>query len=596
MDSMSAGAGLVDDRNDRAPHPQPATRARTVRPGRRIALALALALGLAACGEDPGDQPADAGVDAPDGPDGALDPSAALFPDDRVLEVELTLAAADWAALRSQPRPSDLSDTTCARQPTAEGYTFYPATITIDGTTVADVAVRKKGNLGSLSTVRPGLRVKANEYVAGQRIAGLKVLTLNNNHQDDTLISQCLGYRLFRSAGLPAPRCAFAHVTVNGEDLGVYSHVETIREEFLARHFADPGGNLYESGGDFAPGATGGFQPKTSATAPDCSDLDAVVTAMAAPDDQLAARVGAVLDLDQYLRFWAMEVVTDHWDGYANNRNNFFVYHDPTSGRMHFIPWGIDALFTGRQRTTRPDSVFACGSLPWRLYAAPATRAMYLAALRDVLDTVWDPAAIGAEIDRLEALLRPLADPADTGAFADRLDAVRRFVQAREGQLRAELDAGDPVWPYPAGEASCRIDIGTITASFSTTWGTLGMFGVGSGAMSGTIAGVDVTTTTVYASAGVDGEGKGAMQLLGRLPDGRYAVVFVIVTDPADVTVGTRPIDLVNVAAIMTFYDPSTDTASGGGLLLPGSLTLTAAGTGPGAPIVGSVTGTVIEL
>ena len=554
---------------------------------------LVLALALAGCsGDDGGPALPDGGVDAGlDAPDAAVDLSAALFPRDRVLDVQITMAPADWAALRSQPRPSDLSDTTCARQPTAPGYTYYSASITIDGATTAQVGLRKKGNLGSLSTTRPGLRVKANEYVAGQRIAGLEVLTLNNNHQDDALISQCLGYELFAAAGLPASRCAFAHVRVNGEDLGVYSHVESVREEFLARHFADATGNLYESGGDFVPGGTGGFQPKTNSTAPDCSDLDRVVTALGAPAAQLPTQLGAVVDLPAYARFWAMEVVTDHWDGYANNQNNFFVYHDPSTDKMSFIPWGIDDLFSGRQRTTRPYSVFACGSLPWKLYATPATRAQYLAALRDVLDTVWDAPAIILEIDRMQALLAPLAD----AEFPARLAPIRAFVNGREAQLRAELAAGDPVWPYPAGEPSCRIDLGTITANFQATWGTLGMFG-GSGSMSGTIAGVDVTTSTLLTGAGVDAEGKGALQLLGRLPDGRYAVIFVIITNPADVVPGTRAIDLLNVAAIMTFYDPVTDTATGGGLLLPGTLTLTQAATTPGAPIVGTVTGRVIEL
>ena len=85
---------------------------------------LILALALAACSGDDGgpalpDGGADAGLDAPDA---AVDLSAALFPRDRVLDVQITMAPADWAALRSQPRPSDLSDTTCAWQPTAPGY------------------------------------------------------------------------------------------------------------------------------------------------------------------------------------------------------------------------------------------------------------------------------------------------------------------------------------------------------------------------------------------------------------------------------------------------------------------------------------------
>jgi spore coat protein H len=562
-----------------------------------LVLALAVAGSLAACGEDPAAEPdagvvqVDAGIDAT-----PPDPSAALFPTDRVLEVQITMAPADWAALRNQARPSDGSDTTCGSQPTAPGYTVYPGSITIDGVTVGNVGLRKKGNLGSLSTARPGLRIKANQFVMGQRIAGLEVLTLNNNHQDDSLISQCLGYGLFRAAGVPAPRCAFAHVRVNGEDLGVYSHVETIRKEMLARHFADGTGNLYESGGDFSPGGVAGFQPKNNEAAPDCRHLDAVATALRAPDAQLAAQVGAVVNLDEYLRFQAMEVVTDHWDGYGNNRNNFFVYDDPTSGKVHFIPWGIDALFGGKVRTTRPYSVYACGAMPWRLYSVPETRARYLAAVRSVLDTVWDAPTIVAEIDRLQALLRPLADPTNSGAFATRLDATRAFVRGREAKLRAELDAGEPVWRYAAGQASCLIDLGTVTTTFRGTWGTLDTFDRGTGTMSGTIAGVNVASSAVTIGAGIDAEGKGAMQILARLPDGRYAVVFAGINALAQVSPGARPIDLLNVAAVFTFYDPATDTSSGGGLIYPGTLTFTAASTTAGAPIVGSITGTVIEL
>jgi hypothetical protein len=185
---------------------------------------------------------------------------------------------------------------------------------------------------------------------------------------------------------------------------------------------------------------------------------------------------------------------------------------------MSFIPWGIDDLFSGRQRTTRPYSVFACGTLPWRLYATPATRAQYLAALRDVLDTVWDAPTILLEIDRMQALLAPLGSDA---GFPGRLDPIRAFVTNREAQLRAELAAGDPVWPYAAGEPSCRIDLGTITATLSTPAGARSACSMSArGSMSGTIAGVDVTTATVFDRAGVDAEGKGALQLLGRLPDG----------------------------------------------------------------------------
>lgn len=579
--------------------------------GRMVAWCVCvLALGLAGCSEggskkakpSPADGGADLGKDADTpaqdagaGEDAGVDPSEALFAPDHLVEVSITLTPADWNELRNQQRELGVPDVNCANTPPGKTYTDFPAEITVDGVTLKNVAVRKKGGFGSISSTKPGLKVDVHEFVDDQRLFGLKHLTLNNNVQDPSLISQCLGYQLFRAAGIPASRCNFAHVVVNGEDLGVYSNVESIKKEFLERNFADDSGNLYESGGEFAPGSVGGFQAKSDAEPPDCSDLDAVVEALSAPDAELPSKLGALVDVEEFTRFWAMEVITDHWDGYANNQNNYYFYHDPTSDKLSFIPWGIDALFSGRERTTRPYSVFACGALAWRLYDVPSTRAKYLTALRDLLDTVWDAPSILKEVDRMQALLMPLADPAESGAFEAELDKVRGFVQMRKEQLLSELDAGDPVWPY-AAEESCRISLGTVSASFEATWDTLEMFDAGSGTMDGTIAGVSLTSSTIKALAGLGDDGKPVVQLLNLLEDGRYAVIFVVIQDPAYFMSGTRDIDLANIAALMTFYDPATDESSGGGLILPGSLTLTEASTVSGEVVAGSLTGEVIEL
>ncbi|MFM2415927.1 MAG: hypothetical protein RL385_650 [Pseudomonadota bacterium] len=523
------------------------------------------------------------------------DPSDALFRPDHVLEVRITLAPGDWEALRSEE--PDLGDTrsSCTGKVAADPYTNFHADLSIDGVSLSNVAVRKKGGLGSSSSTRPGLKVDLHEYVAEQDLFGLEHLTLNNNRQDPSLIHQCLGYGLFRAAGLPASRCSFAHVVVNGEDLGVYSNVETIKREFLRRNFADGSGNLYESGGDFLPGRVAGFQPKGNAAPPDCSALDAVVKALASPDDALVARLGALLDLPEFIRYWAMEVITDHWDGYANNQNNVYVYADPTSGKLKFIPWGIDALFTGRERSTRPSSVYACGALSWRLYDVPGTRSMYLASLRDLLATVWDVPAILAEIDRMEALVAPYADPTSAASLAKEIAKVRSFVSARAGVLLRELDAGDPVWPY-AADASCRPRIGSVSASFSAPWGSLDAFDVGSGTMNGSLGSIALSASSIRASAGIGDDGKPAIRLLHPLPDGRYAGVYVVVDNLAALAPGTRAIDLGNVAAVVTIFDPATDTSSSPSLIFPGTFTLDSAGSSAGGVIAGSLQGDIMEI
>lgn len=549
-------------------------------------LVVAVIASLAACGDDGATATPDAGIDA--SPDAMVDPSDELFRPDKVLEVRITLAAADWARLRAGPEVTPIPRTTCRDTPTAEAYPTFHANMTIDGVALTDVAIHKKGGLGSISSTRPGLKVDVQEFVPGQRIFGLKHLTLNNNNQDDSRVRQCLAYGLFAQAGLPASRCNFAHVVVNGEDLGVYSNVETIKGNYLRRNFGDDTGNLYESGGDFTAAAYQGFQPKTTPT--NCSDLDAVSTALTAPNAELESRLGAVLDLPEVTRYLAMEVLTGHWDGYGNNRNNFYMYHVPTTNKIRFLPWGVDATFDDRLRTTRPQSVYACGALSWKLYDAPTTRAAYLASLRDLLDNTWHPDALLAEIDRMRALIAPF----ETADLAQRIQPVRDFITGRATKLRAELAVGDPVWPYPQGE-SCLIDIGSIDVTFSAPWNQLDRYDVGSGSITGTVSGVNLASTAVTASSGLASDGKISFHSLSPIGGGKYAVVFFGLA-PSMYTVGTHTVDLANVFTVLTFYDPVTDTASGGGILLPGTLTLTSTTTTTGAAVTGRLTGRIREL
>jgi hypothetical protein len=43
---------------------------------------------------------------------------------------------------------------------------------------------------------------------------------------------------------------------------------------------------------------------------------------------------------------WASEIYSSHWDGYAINRNNFFVNFDK-SGKVSLLPWGADQTWGG---------------------------------------------------------------------------------------------------------------------------------------------------------------------------------------------------------------------------------------------------------
>ena len=302
---------------------------------------------------------------------------------------------------------------------------------------------------------------------------GLARLALNNNLQDPSQLHQVLAYRVFARAGVPAPRCNLAHVTVNGRSLGIYSHVETIEKPFLEHQFASATGNLYEGrSSDFRPDWVKTFERKNHRSDTNRSDLAAVVGALEADDKHLLASLGSLIDLDEYLSYWAVESLIGDWDSYSNNGNNFFIYRHPRTEKFHFIPWGADAAFGDRDPFTpfeTPESVMARSILPWRLYRLLETRAQYRTRLREVLQTAWNEHDLLAEVDRLTALLkgRTHIPPAQ---FRAGVFAVREFIRTRRAALEVELADPAPEWKLPLRPSPCLEKAGTLMADFSATW------------------------------------------------------------------------------------------------------------------------------
>ena len=400
------------------------------------------------------------------------DPSSALFDPLRLLDVRITIATNDWDKLRLEHHDllaalgPDRFD-----NPEPKPYHRYRADVTIDGVPVKSVGLRKRAFLGSGSNTRPSLGLRFDEYDSEQRFAGLKRISLNNNLQDPTLVHQVLAYRVFAQAGVPAPRCSFARVTVNGKFLGVYSHVEAVEAEFLRRRFGDASGHLYEGVvSDFRPNWVKSFERKNHKSDADRGDLEAIVKALEAGDADLLARLGPLVDLDEYLTFWAVESLIGCWDGYSNNGNNFFVYRVPATQKFQFIPWGADSVLGDPDPFTRakvPASVMARSLLPWRLYKLPAMREQYRARLRQVLKTAWNETELFAEVDRIETLLRGQTGPEQSLA---NLGPVREFIRKRRATLDKELAGPAPEWPLPLKKSGCMTKTGTLRATFDTLW------------------------------------------------------------------------------------------------------------------------------
>lgn len=388
-----------------------------------------------------------------------------VFPTDRVLDVQITLADEDWNKIRHQSRNFFEALNESRKTAPIDGpYTYVDGSVTIDGVTFPNVGVRKKGFLGSQSTTRPSLKIKLNHTDKNGGIEGLTNLTLNNNQQDASLVNQFVGYALFNAIGSPAPRCAYAKVTVNGVTLGIYSHVETVRRSMLKRAFGNNKGTLYEGPYvDFYEGWLGSFEKKTGSDKKGRKKIKQLIEVLKGDGENIEQEIGELVDLDSFYTFWAMEGLLGFWDGYSGNNNNFFIYLNPATDKFHFVPWGADSLFVKfsklKYNPRAPISVKTQGLIAYKLYQLKSGRERYAEALNDILNKQWNEAELLAELDRIEAMVTPHLVPQSKQSFggeekkrgggetfAYALEGVRVFIRQRRADISKEIANGMPEW------------------------------------------------------------------------------------------------------------------------------------------------------
>lgn len=562
----------------------------------------ALSTVLTACGDGGGSL--DVRPDAAPSPADAseVDETAVLFDPDRILDVAIEIDQAEWDALRAESRSHIglLAGDACLDEPFSKPFFKHPGAVTVDGVRRAPVAIRKKGFLGSLSATKPSMKVILDAYQPGLELHGADELVLNNSIQDPSYVRQCLAYDVFRRAGVPAPRCNFARVSVNGEDLGLYVHVEHVGKAMLRAAYGEGDGTLYEGTlSDFRDGWEGTFEKETHEDDPAMPGIHELATVLASTDADLLARLAPLVDTREFSAFWATEVILAHWDGYAGNTNNFYLYVD-RAGRMHFLPWGTDQTMQGRQRRDFP-SVMAQGALTRALYEIPETRDYYFARLRGVLETAWREDTMLASIDRMHALIAPIADPDGSHDLAGKIDLVKTFVRDRQVGIDEDLADGMPTFPNPLRAPICFDTIGAVSGTFSTTWGTRGgdAMALGDGALDATIRGTPKTFRAIGSTAGFTPDTDDARTEIAVVADDGTNDLTILVLDVATPHVVrglTTTIDWVSAQGTLYSVNKRTGDAVSIGWVGDGSISFTEASGEPGASIQGTFSAELIEI
>jgi len=403
------------------------------------------ATGVVTTGERPGGETTstdDTGIESvgeveeegwdPDDPE----QSAWIFSLDQVHTVDIHLPAESFAELASWP----------ASYTWDMPYDYVVGDVTVDGEPLDEVGVRLKGRWGSYRPLsgKPSLKVDVNRYL-DQDFHGLKKLTFNNMIYDYPGVQEHLAYLLFRTMGVPAPRTAYAWVTINGEDYGLYNWIENYDGTFDDQHLG--GGNLYEADYvvypdysyltvDFESASQDHFDLKAGEDV-ELADVYAVTEVLETwgGDPRVYDEAAPLIDWAHHHRYWATEFWIGHIDGYTNNSNNFYAWFEPDGGRVRLLPWDMHYTFVGSS-----SAWYAVGQISLACLHAPACTTDLLLTIDQVCAEL-DALELDAELHRaMELIEEPYwADPrreTPDGYITAYQDAIYDWVELRSGQVR----------------------------------------------------------------------------------------------------------------------------------------------------------------
>lgn len=264
-----------------------------------------------------------------------------IFQDDTVNEINIEIDEADWQDMLENPLEEE----------------YHKANVTINGETVGNVAIRTKGNTSLTSVAnsdsdRYSFKLDFDYYDNNGNYYGLKKLCLNNNYSDNSSMREYISYKIMGELGLDVPECAYSHITVNGEEWGLYLAVEPVDEVFLAEHFADATGDLYKPEGMGGTGADlvyngddisayTGLNLKTNLNSSDGKEILALMQAL-----EDGEGLEKVLDVEKALKYIAANVALANFDSYLGmTTHNFYLYEE--NGRFTIIPWDMNLAFGG---------------------------------------------------------------------------------------------------------------------------------------------------------------------------------------------------------------------------------------------------------
>ena len=116
-------------------------------------------------------------------------------------------------------------------------------------------------------------------------------------------------------------------------------------------------------------------------------------------------------EVNHYLKTLATEILIGHWDGHAFNKNNFYLYRQPSNGKFVFIEYDLDNTFGidwfGVDWTDRNLNNWHESNRPLveRLLDVPYYKDVFNAYL-DTLLTDLDTSSLGTVLENKQDLIK----------------------------------------------------------------------------------------------------------------------------------------------------------------------------------------------
>jgi hypothetical protein len=162
--------------------------------------------------------------------------------------------------------------------------------------------------------------------------------------------------------------------------------------------------------------------------------------------------------MDQFLNYLALDVLMCDWDGYALNRNNYRVYHDPSTDKMSFIPHGLDQMFgVMRAGPDMPIYPGMQGLVARALMATPEGRQGYRQHVRQMMSSIYDVPTLTNRVWQLAAKIRPVLEEERKGAsrsYDRQVSAFCRRIVARAQYVQEQLSLPDRAPQFSSGGAA----------------------------------------------------------------------------------------------------------------------------------------------